>query len=65
MNTEHDNTLLSILGKITDSLLLCLLYLLSCLPIITIGAATTALYYTTHKVPVSYTHLTLPTICSV
>ena len=27
MNTEHDNTLLSILGKITDSLLLCLLYL--------------------------------------
>ena len=50
MNTEHDNTLLSILGKITDSLLLCLLYLLSCLPIITIGAATTALYYTTHKV---------------
>ena len=43
MNTEHDNTLLSILGKITDSLLLCLLYLLSCLPIITIGAATTAL----------------------
>ena len=37
MNTEHDNTLLSILGKITDSLLLCLLYLLSCLPIITIG----------------------------
>ena len=50
MNTEHDNTLLSILGKITDSLLLCLLYLLSCLPVITIGAATTALYYTTHKV---------------
>jgi len=50
VNTEHDNTLLSILGKITDSLLLCLLYLLSCLPIITIGAATTALYYTTHKV---------------
>ena len=49
MNTEHDNTLLSILGKITDSLLLCLLYLLSCLPIITIGAATTALYYTTHN----------------
>ncbi len=35
MNTEHDNTLLSILGKITDSLLLCLLYLLSCLPVIT------------------------------
>lgn len=39
-----DSRLMQILGRITDLILLNLLYLLCCLPIVTIGAATSALY---------------------
>ncbi len=37
------------LSKIGDMLILNFIYVLSCIPIITIGASTTALYYTTLK----------------
>lgn len=50
MNDNQENSLLSILGKLTDSLILNLIFLISCLPVITIGASFTAFYYTTHKV---------------
>lgn len=38
------------LDKLADCLILNLLWLLCCIPIVTIGAANTALYYTTQKV---------------
>lgn len=50
MNSFQENSLLSILGKLTDSLILNLIFLISCIPVITIGASCTAFYYTTHKV---------------
>ena len=37
------------LSKIGDMFILNLIYILSCIPVITIGASTTALYYTTLK----------------
>ncbi len=45
-----DNPLFTILSKIADLLVLSIIYILLCLPIITIGPATTALYYTVVKV---------------
>lgn len=38
------------LGKMIDTIFLSILFLISCLPIFTIGTATTALYYTVNKV---------------
>lgn len=49
---DLDNPLWSFLGKITDVLMLSLLWILCSLPIITIGASTTALYYCTLKLSV-------------
>ena len=40
-----NSPVVAFLNKMTDLLLLNILYLICCLPIITIGAATTALYY--------------------
>ena len=45
-----DNPLFTVLSKIADLLVLSIIYLLLCIPIITIGPATTALYYTVVKV---------------
>ncbi|HHT88860.1 MAG TPA: YesL family protein [Clostridiales bacterium] len=45
-----DNPFFTALGKICDMIVLSLLYLIVCLPIITIGPASTALYYTVVKV---------------
>jgi uncharacterized membrane protein YesL len=45
-----DNPLFSILSKICDMLFISIAYIFLCLPIITIGPATTALYYTIVKV---------------
>lgn len=39
-----DSKLMQIIGRITDLIILNLLYLLTCLPLFTIGAATSALY---------------------
>lgn len=44
-----DNKLFNGLSRIGDMLLLNILYLVCCIPVVTIGAATTALYYTTMK----------------
>ncbi|MBE5928796.1 MAG: DUF624 domain-containing protein [Lachnospiraceae bacterium] len=45
-----DSRLMKILGKIFDIGYLSLVFIISCIPIITIGAAFTALYYTSVKV---------------
>ena len=39
-----DSKIMQVLGRITDLILLNLLFLVTCLPVFTIGAATTALY---------------------
>ena len=45
-----NNKIIEELNKIVDTLWLCLLFLITCLPIFTIGAATTSLYYVMLKV---------------
>ena len=49
MNLTSNNVLAGI-NKIIDSILLCLLFFLCCIPIFTIGASITSLYYTMLKV---------------
>lgn len=44
-----DNKIMNFLSKLGDMFILNILYLVCCIPIITIGAATTALYYNTLK----------------
>lgn len=43
------NKFFLLLNKITDCIYLSILWALFCLPVLTAGAATTALYYTAHK----------------
>jgi len=38
------------ISKLVDCIFVTLLWIIGCIPIVTIGASTTALYYTTHKV---------------
>lgn len=45
-----DNAFFRFMGKAVDCILLSLLWLVCCIPIVTAGAATTALYYTVNKV---------------
>ncbi len=45
-----DNPFFTFLGKVCDIIFLSVVYLLLCIPIITIGPANTALYYATVKV---------------
>ncbi|MDF2608794.1 MAG: hypothetical protein K0R92_268 [Lachnospiraceae bacterium] len=45
-----DNGVFAFLGKLWDVIMLGIIYAIICIPIITIGPATTALYYTTVKV---------------
>ncbi|MFP3154383.1 YesL family protein [Lachnospiraceae bacterium ZAX-1] len=45
-----DNGIFRGLNKLVDCICLSLLFIVSCIPIFTIGAAYTALYYTVHKV---------------
>ncbi len=45
-----DSPVLTVLSKICDILFLSILWVFLCIPVITIGPATTALYYTTVKV---------------
>lgn len=47
MNT--DGRIMNFLSKLGDMFILNVLYLISCIPVVTIGAATTALYYNTLK----------------
>ena len=44
-----DSRIMSFLAKLGDMFILNVLYLVCCIPIVTIGAATTALYYNTLK----------------
>lgn len=46
---ELDGPVYSVLNKIADFLILSILYVVCCIPIITIGAATTALFYASIK----------------
>ena len=50
MNSEKKNPLFSFLNLLGQLILLSILWTVCCLPIITIGASTTALYYTVVKV---------------
>lgn len=45
-----DNPFFTVLGKLVDILLISILWLICCIPIVTIVPATTALYYTVVKV---------------
>ncbi|MEG0963432.1 MAG: YesL family protein [Lachnospiraceae bacterium] len=45
-----DGGLMKTLSKMTDVICLSIMFVLCCIPIITIGTAATALYYTMHKV---------------
>ena len=45
-----DNKFFQSLGKIIDCVCLSVIWLLLCIPVVTAGAATTALYYTVNKV---------------
>ena len=44
-----DGRIMGLLNRLGDLFLLNIIYLVSCIPVVTIGAATTALYYTTFK----------------
>ena len=45
-----DNKFFQSVGKLVDMICLSLLWLLLCIPVVTAGAATTAMYYTVNKV---------------
>ena len=49
MKFSFDNKIFGALGKVVDCVILSVLWLVCCIPVITIGASTTALYYTVHK----------------
>lgn len=44
-----DGRIMGLLNRLGDLFLLNIIYLVSCIPVVTVGAATTALYYTTLK----------------
>lgn len=46
---NYDNKFFRALSKVVDSVLLSALWVIFCIPIFTIGASTTALYYAAHK----------------
>ena len=50
MNIKYDNLFFTILGKIMEVMYVSILWILFSIPIVTIGASSTALYYTVHKV---------------
>ena len=60
-----DSKFSQIMGRVFDLMMLNIIFLIMCIPIVTIGANFTAMYYVTLKMikneAVSYTHLTLPT----
>lgn len=46
---NYEGPVVQTLNKVADCICLSFLWLISCLPVVTIGAATTALYYATNK----------------
>ena len=49
MKFNFDNPFFRALGKVVDCIWLCILWLVCSLPVLTMGASSTALYYTVHK----------------
>ena len=49
MNRLFDNKIVDGIAKIADLILITLYFALTCLPVVTIGAAMTSLYYVIHK----------------
>lgn len=49
MRFNLDNAFFTALGKLIDSVWVSILWIVCCIPVITIGASTSALYYTVHK----------------
>ena len=47
---SYDNKVFDVINKIVDWLFVSLLWLLFSLPVVTVGASTTALFETVHKV---------------
>ena len=47
---SYDGFLCRTLAKITDCMCLSILWIIGCIPLVTVGASTTALYYTVNKV---------------
>ena len=45
-----DNKFFQFMGQLADAFILSVLWLLACIPVVTAGASTTALFYTIHKV---------------
>ena len=49
MKFNWDNVVFQMLGKLVDCVWVSILWFICCIPIFTIGASSTALYYTVHK----------------
>ena len=49
MKFNWDNIVFQMLGKLVDCVWVSILWVICCIPVFTIGASTTALYYTVHK----------------
>ena len=49
MHFNMDNPVIATLGKVVDCAWVSILWFLCCLPVVTIGASSTAMYYTVHK----------------
>ena len=46
---NYDNKFFRFMNKVADGFYVSILWILFCIPIVTAGASTTALYYTVHK----------------
>lgn len=46
---DYDGPVIQLMNKVADCILLSLLWLVTCIPVVTIGASTTALYYAVNK----------------
>ena len=47
---DLDSPFMNVINKLSDIIIINLVYIFCCLPVFTIGAATTALYYTVYKI---------------
>lgn len=46
---RYDNSVMQVLGKITDCICISLLWLIASLPVVTLGASSTAMYYAVNR----------------
>ena len=47
---DLDSPFMNVMNKLSDLIIINVIYIICCIPVFTIGAATTALYYTTLKI---------------